>query len=204
MKSISLSSLGERYAKSWKRFPLVHAMLSLLMAVLLYWILFPNALSEAVFIGAWLFPAVGFLIALACALLRETGVLKHGMLADALALAAWLGTVVWICLHKGLPAGYLADSVAVLAVVARLTVPFLKDKDDERLFCGTCDILRGGFPAGIVAGVLLVGVELLVLIGMDMLLGKTVDAIAEIAVSLVDLGVFGGLFLVRLPEPLPS
>ncbi len=207
MKRLSFSSLMDRFGKSWARFPLVHAMLSLLVFVLICQTLSPKLLSENWFLGTLLFAQAGFPIALACALLRETGVLKRGILADAVVLAAWLGAVVWICCHRGIPAVYLAVSVNVLAVATALTAPFLKDRDDERLFRGTCDILRDGFSAGIVAGVLLAGVELLIVIviGADMLLGGSdLDSIATIAAILAGLGVFGVLFLVRLPEPWPS
>ncbi len=206
MKSISLSSLGERYADSWKRFPIPHAMLSLLVLVLCFKVLFPKAMSDTVYLGAWLFPSVGFLIALARDLRRDAGALRHGRLTDLIGLAAWAGIVVWICRHyQDVASGYLAVSVAVLAVVAGLTAPFLKDKDDERLFRGTCDILRDGFSAGIVAGILLFGICALILfIESFFVKSGSVDKLYALAAILAGLAVFGVLFLVRIPKPWPS
>lgn len=200
------TSLDDRIGRSLVRFPAAYGMLFLLVAVLLISVLLPKLLSEAQFSFAWQFSAVGFLVALAMDLLREKEVFHSwGWLVEELVLAAWAGLMVWYARHPGTGAVYGEIAVAVAAVVTGLTVPFWRDGEDERICLGTRDILRDGFSSGLVTGVLLGGLLLLILLGNELFGGKgDVDGLAQVISILFGLGLFGTLFLTRIPEPWPS
>ena len=201
-----ISALDDRIKKSLMRFPVAYGMLLLLVAVLLTSILLPELLTETQFSFLWQFSSVGFLIALAMDLLREQKVLPaRGWLAEGLVLAAWAGLMVWYARHPGIGAVYGVVSIAVAAVVAGLTVPFWHDREDERFCLGLYDILRDGFSSGLVTGVLLGCLLLLVVLGNFIFGGEgDVDGLAQVVATLFGLGLFGVLFLARIPEPWPS
>lgn len=145
MEMLHFSSLEKRIGRSLVRFPVAYGFLFLLVLGLLAKAVAPSSYPDEYFSFLWVYSAVGFLIALAMDLLREKKVFgAWGWLAEVAALALWL--VIWLtATRKGIGAAYTAVSVAVAAVVAGLTVPFLKDRDDERICLGACDILRKGF-----------------------------------------------------------
>ena len=188
------------------RFPAAYGMLFLLVAVLLTSVVLPQLLTETQFSFAWPFSAIGFLVALSMDLMREQKVFRsRGWLAEYLVLAAWTGLMVWYARHPGIGATYGMVSVAVAAVVAGLTVPFWRDREEERLCLGIRDILQNGFSTGLVTGVLLGGMLLLILVGNGIFSGDAdVDGLTQVVTVLFGLGLFGTLFLTRIPDPWPS
>ena len=201
-----ISALDDRIKKSLMRFPVAYGMLLLLVAVLLTSILLPDLLTETQFSFLWQFSSVGFLIALTMDLLREQKVFPaRGWLAEGLVLAAWAGLMLWYARHPGIGAVYGEVSIAVAAVVAGLAVPFWQDREDERFCLGLYDILRDGFSSGLVTGVLLGCLLLLVVLGNLIFGGEgDVDGLVQVVATLFGLGLFGVLFLARIPEPWPS
>lgn len=200
------TSLDHRIGRSLMRFPAAYGMLFLLVAVLLTHVFFPKWMAESVFSFCWKFSAVGFLLALALDLMREHRVFRAlGWLVEGLVLTAWAGLMAWYARNPGTGATYGIVSVAVAAVVAGLTVPFWRDREEERLCLGTRDILQDGFSSGLVTGVLLFCLMLLTMMG-NSLFGDHVDEdrLSEVVAILFGLGLFGGLFLTRIPEPWPS
>lgn len=200
------TTLENRIGRSLMRFPAAYGMLVLLVTVLLVNVLFPKLLSETQFSFAWQFSAIGFLVALALDMMRDRKVFRsRGWLVEALGLVAWAGLMVWYARHPGIGAVYGEVSIAVAAVVAGLTVPFWQDREDERFCLGLCDILRDGFSSGLVTGVLLGCLMLLVVLGNLIFGGEgDVDGLAQVVATLFGLGLFGVLFLARIPEPWPS
>jgi len=205
MEMLHFSSLEKRIGRSLVRFPVAYGFLFLLVLGLLAKAVAPSSYPDEYFSFLWVFSAVGFLIALAMDLLREKKVFgAWGWLAEVAALALWL--VIWLtATRKGIGAAYTAVSVAVAAVVAGLTVPFLKDRDDERICLGACDILRNGFSSGIVTmGVLILLVVLIYLGDTIFKNAADTDSLISATFSLFGPGLFGVLFLSRIPETWPS
>lgn len=199
------SSLEKRIGRSLVRFPVAYGFLFLLILVLLAKTLSPSSFPADYFPFLWVFSAVGFLVALAMDLMREKRVFgTRGWLAEAVALALWL--VIWLAsARKGIGATFTAVSVAVAAVVAGLTVPFLKDRDDERGCLAARDILQNGFSSGIVVGGVLILLVVLILIGDTIFKnGADSDSLILTTCILFGPGLFGILFLSRIPEPWPS
>ena len=207
MDSHFITSLDDRIKRSLMRFPVAYGMLFLLVAVLLTNVLLPKLLTETQFSFFWQFSLIGFLLALALDLLREQRVLPSwgGWLAEGLVLAAWAGLMAWYARHPGIGAVYGEVSIAVAAVVAGLTIPFWRDREDERICLGTRDILQDGFSSGLVTGLLLGGLLLLIALG-NIIFGDSldVDSLAQVVAILFGLGLFGMLFLTRIPAPWPS
>ena len=207
MDSHFITSLDDRIKRSLMRFPVAYGMLFLLVAVLLTNVLLPKLLTETQFSFFWQFSLIGFLLALALDLLREQRVFPSwgGWLAEGLVLAAWAGLMAWYARHPGIGAVYGEVSIAVAAVVAGLTIPFWRDREDERICLGTRDILQDGFSSGLVAGLLLGGLLLLIALG-NIIFGDNmdVDSLAQVVAILFGLGLFGMLFLTRIPAPWPS
>ena len=207
MDSHFITSLDDRIKRSLMRFPVAYGMLFLLVAVLLTNVLLPKLLTETQFSFFWQFSLIGFLLALALDLLREQRVFPSwgGWLAEGLVLTAWAGLMVWYARHPGIGAVYGEVSIAVAAVVAGLTIPFWRDREDERICLGTRDILQDGFSSGLVTGLLLGGLLLLIALG-NIIFGDSldVDSLAQVVAILFGLGLFGMLFLTRIPAPWPS
>ena len=200
------SSQGERLRRSLERFPAAYCLLLLLVSVLTVNTLSPKLLSGANFTFAWQFSAIGFLLALATDLLREQKVFRRaGWWVEGTVLALWLVMAGWYSRHQGVEATYAVSAVAIAAVVAGLTVPFLRDRDDERMCRGTRDILWDGFTSGFVVGVLLLLLLLLVDTGGDIFKNRNgQDKLFSMMYILFGLGLFGVLLLARIPDPWPS
>jgi hypothetical protein len=96
-------------------------------------------------------------------------------------------------------------AVALSAVVAGVTIPFIKSRDESMLRKGVSDIFRSFFPSLIIAGLLSLSVWLLTYFGGNLLfhnadLGKVTWVVGIV----FGLGLFGILFLSQIPDPWPS
>ena len=200
------SSQGERLRRSLERFPAAYCLLLLLVSVLTVNTLSSKLLSGANFTFAWQFSAIGFLLALATDLLREQKVFRRaGWWVEGTVLALWLVMAGWYSRHQGVEATYAVSAVAIAAVVAGLTVPFLRDRDDVQMCRGTRDILWDGFTSGFVVGVLLLLLLLLVETGGDIFKNRNgQEKLFSMMYILFGLGLFGVLLLARIPDPWPS
>ena len=205
MEMLHFSSLEKRIGRSLVRFPVAYGLLFLLVLVLLAKTVAPSSFPDEYFSFLWVFSAVGFLIALAMDLLREKKVFgARGWLVEVVALALWL--VIWLtATRKGVGATYTAVSVAVAAVVAGLTVPFLKDRDDERICLGARDILQNGFSSGIVTMGVLILLFVLIYHGDTIFKNAAdMDSLILATYSLFGPGLFGVMLLSLIQEPWPS
>ena len=206
MISRIITSLREQIKCSLSRFPLAYGLLVVLVAVLLTNELTPQWLSSAQFTLAWTFSLVGFLIALAVELIRENQVLQSmRWILEGVVLLLWMGMAAWASRHPGIGTLYMIASVALSAVVAGLTIPFLKDPDEQRLGNGFCDILRSFFSSVVIVGLLLLSVLLLTYFGCNLLFHQAdLDKIARVMGILFGVGLSGVLFLSQIPNPWPS
>ena len=206
MISRILISLREQIKRSLSRFPLAYALLVLLVAVLLTNVLAPQWLSSAQYNLAWTFSSVGFLIALAVELIREHQVLlSMRWILEGVMLLLWMGMAAWASRHPGIGTNFMTVSVALSAVVAGLTIPFLKDRDEQRLSNGICDIFRSFFSSVIIVGLLLVSLLVLTYLGCNLLFHHAdLDKIAQVLSILIGVGLSGVLILSQIPNPWPS
>ena len=201
-----LTSLKERIGSGLSRFPLSFGLMGVLVIVLLTNVLAPQWLSPAQFTLAWTFSSVGILIALAVELIQEHLVLQSmRWILGGVVLLLWMGVAAWASRHPGIGTRYMIVSVALSAVVAVLTIPFLKDGDEERLSNGFRDILRSFFSSAIVVALVLVSVLLLTYFGCNLLFQNAdLDKIAKVMCLVFGLGLFGVVFLSQIPNPWPS